>query len=303
MSATEVIEIYINDTVRLLPRRLRSDVAAELRSLLTEELHARAQESGRPPDKSMALALVRAQGSPNEAAARYQAPWAIIDPADSTSFLRASIIGACALSLFSQLSTRQPEMHQTADALIKVGIPAWLGILVLVFGVRSWIRRHRPKTSLWQPHDRDRVSRLGVALCVPPAAAVVVLYAAPAWVLDTVSRGRIETGWAAYTDDFQWSRLPALIGMLVAMLVLLCYAAIRGRWTRRTRHINIGLNLCQAILILVAAIDGDIFRSEGVDQIARKVLSLVGAIYLPCVGVMIYGEIGRLDPVVTTTNG
>ncbi len=38
MHATEVIETYIDDTVRLLPRRQRDDVATELRSLLNEEL-------------------------------------------------------------------------------------------------------------------------------------------------------------------------------------------------------------------------------------------------------------------------
>ena len=94
MSATEVIETYIDDTVRLLPRRQRDDVARELRSLLIEELHARARESGRPPDESLALSLVRGYGQPNEVAARYRPPWAIIDPADSTSFMRAAIIGA-----------------------------------------------------------------------------------------------------------------------------------------------------------------------------------------------------------------
>ena len=49
MHATEVIETYINDTVRLLPRRQRDDVATELRSLLNEELHAQAQERGARP--------------------------------------------------------------------------------------------------------------------------------------------------------------------------------------------------------------------------------------------------------------
>src|SRR5580700_8984102 len=72
MHAREVIETYIDDTVRLLPRRQRDDVATELRSLLNEELHSRARESGRPPDESLALALVRDYGRPNEVAARYR---------------------------------------------------------------------------------------------------------------------------------------------------------------------------------------------------------------------------------------
>src|SRR5262249_28109304 len=118
MHASEVIETYIDDTARLLPRRQRDDVATELRSLLNEGLHARAQESGRPPDESLALSLVRDYGHPSEVAARYQPPWAIIDPADSTNFLRAALIGAGVLLLLGTFTT---------------GIWAWLGVLVVGF--------------------------------------------------------------------------------------------------------------------------------------------------------------------------
>ena len=114
MRTTEVIETYIGDTVRLLPRYQRDDVATELRSLLNEELHARARESGRPPDESLALSLVRDYGHPNEVAARYQPSWAIIDPADSTSFMRAAIIGAGALVLLGVISKRQPSTPATS---------------------------------------------------------------------------------------------------------------------------------------------------------------------------------------------
>jgi hypothetical protein len=41
--------------------------------------------------------------------------------------------------------------------------------------------------------------------------------------------------------------------------------------------------------------DRHIFRSSVVDQIARNVLALVAVIYMPSVGVQLYGEIGRLD--------
>src|SRR6516164_6848940 len=118
MHADEVIEMYIDDTVRLLARRQRDDVAAELRALLSEELNARAQESGRPPDLALALALVRGYGLPNDVATRYQPAWNIIDPADSKSFMRAAIIGSSALVLLSALRTQLPPMPETADQLV-----------------------------------------------------------------------------------------------------------------------------------------------------------------------------------------
>jgi hypothetical protein len=86
-----------------------------------------------------------------------------------------------------------------------------------------------------------------------------------------------------------------LIGLLAGLLVLLSFVAIEGRWRRLTRRINLGLNLALACLVLLIAVDGDIFQSSQVDQITRDMLALVGVIYLPGVGVQLYGEIGRLD--------
>ncbi len=90
-------------------------------------------------------------------------------------------------------------------------------------------------------------------------------------------------------------RLPCFLGLLVGLLALRSFVAIQGRWRRITRRLNIGLNLALACLILSFAVDGNIFQSSVVDQIARKVLALVAVIYVPSVGVQLYGEIGRFD--------
>ena len=109
--------IYVDDIVRLLPLRQRDDVAAELRALLNEELHARGQVSGRLPDEALALSPVRGYGRPNEVAARYQPVWTIIDPADSRSFARVAIIGAGALLVPSALAGPVPALSRIAGDL------------------------------------------------------------------------------------------------------------------------------------------------------------------------------------------
>ncbi len=301
MNATEVIEAYIDDTARLLPRRQREDVAVELRSLLNEELNARARESGLSPDDAMALSLVRSYGQPNEVAARYQAPWSIIDPADSRNFIRAAIIGVGAL-LFLSLLKKRPlsEGPGTAEDFVQVGILSWLGFLVVVFGTKNWIRQRWPATAVWKPRDRDRVHRVGTAVLVLIASFFVVLYAAPTWTLDQISGGRFDTSWAAYTADFQQLRLPCYIGLLGGLLALLSFVAIEGRWRRLTRRINIGLNMALAGLVLSFAVEGNIFQSNTVDQIARSILALIAVIYVSSVGVQLYGELGRLDRADTT---
>jgi hypothetical protein len=300
MNANDVIEAYIDDTVRLLPRHQRNDVAIELRSLLNEELNARTEGSGRSPDQAEALALVRSYGKPNEVAARYHPAFTIIDPADSWSFMRAAIIGAVALLLLSVLKKFRPDWPGSADDLVKIGILAWLGFLVLAFGAKNWMGRRWPKSGLWVPRNRDHVNRIGSFVLVPIASAFVLLYAAPTWVLDQISGGRLDTSWAAYTVDFQRWRLPCFIGLLVGALALQWYAAIQGRWSRHSRRISIALNLALALLCLSFAVEGNIFQSSHVDQIARDVLALVAVVYVPSVGVQIYGEIGRIERPVAT---
>ena len=125
---------------------------------------------------------------------------------------------------------------------------------------------------------------------------------APTWVLDQISGGRFDTSWATYTADFQRLRLPCFIGLMVGLLALLSFVAIQGRWRRLTRRINIGLNMALACLILSFAVDGNIFQSSRVDQIARDVLALVAVIYVPSVGVQLYGEMGRIDRAITATD-
>jgi hypothetical protein len=300
MHANEVIEMYVDDTVRLLPKRQRVDVAAELRALLNDELNARAAEAGRAADEALALSLVRGFGLPNAVAARYQSPWTIIDPADTRSFLRAAFIGASAVILLSALRGKLPRTPGTADDAVTLVILAWLGLLVGVFGVKSWIYRRWPATAIWKPRDRDRVSRVGTAILVPTAALVILLYAAPVWVFDQLSGGRFDSSWAAYTAEFQQLRLPWFITFLVGTLALRLFAAIQGRWSWLTRRLNIVLNLALAGLTLSFAVNGHIFQSSTVDDIARSVLALVAAIYVPNVGVQIYGELGRIDRTRTT---
>lgn len=53
MTATEVLDAYVRDVARYLPRAHRNDVAFELRALLEDELRARAEADGRAPDEAM----------------------------------------------------------------------------------------------------------------------------------------------------------------------------------------------------------------------------------------------------------
>ena len=64
MNANDLIDSYVADVARLLPRKQRDDVAFELRALLVEELDAKAEAAHRAPDTALALELLTGFGRP-----------------------------------------------------------------------------------------------------------------------------------------------------------------------------------------------------------------------------------------------
>ena len=93
MNSNEVIDAYVTDVARRLPRRQRNDVAFELGALLREEVRDRADAAGREADAAMTEAFLREFGHPADVAIRYRPAMHIVDPADARVFLRATIIG------------------------------------------------------------------------------------------------------------------------------------------------------------------------------------------------------------------
>ena len=55
------------------------------------------------------------------------------------------------------------------------------------------------------------------------------------------------------------------------------------------------LNFILACLVLSCAVEGNIFQSPAAEKIAREVFAVIASVYIPCVGVMVYNEIGRID--------
>jgi hypothetical protein len=51
--------------------------------------------------------------------------------------VRAAIIGAAALLLVSALLRPLPTVSRIADDLVKIGMLAWLGVLVVAFGAKN----------------------------------------------------------------------------------------------------------------------------------------------------------------------
>ncbi|MEV0391298.1 hypothetical protein [Nonomuraea sp. NPDC050643] len=308
MNADDLIQSYVDDVARLLPRKQRRDVAAELRTLLTEELAARAAETGRAADEGMARDLVLAFGRPAEAAARYHPVMTLIDSADSRRFLRLTLIGVAVIWGFGLVDVmlRHPvdSVLDVLDVLRRWWLGAglavlwWPGLLVVCFAAAAWLRRHRPEPTAWKPRpmDRERVNRAGhVAGIVAAVCGLLVLFNAGR-LLDHFYDGRAAAHAYqvfALDDDFLSRRAPWLLSLMVLHLALYVVLIVRGRWQRLTRRIDLGLTLAVCGALAWALLGGAVFEAGPTDQIVKgvSVLIILGA--LADVGLKIRRELRR----------
>jgi len=135
MNPNDVIETYVVEVMRRIPRKERNDIGLELRALLGEMLAGRAADAGRAPDDAMVLAMLREFGTPAEVAARYTAPGLVIIPSEQTrSFTLATLLGVSlqwALSLPEVFDGRK----SAAAWWLSWGLGAlwWPGFMATVF--------------------------------------------------------------------------------------------------------------------------------------------------------------------------
>jgi hypothetical protein len=267
----DLIERYVQEVARRLPRNQREDVARELRSSLEDSLESRTRVPLDQVDKDSAVGLLLEFGPPQEVAASYRTgPDYLIGPAHYPSFLRtmkiaiAVIGGLIALGLLADIAGSAGDIGELArigaQAIsdIQTGFLAILGLVVLVFAIIE--RTSTPKLASqddWHPHDLppvvkdvDQLDRTGtiVGLALSGIALVLInLY--PEWLQVRVfSNG----------DEFSYPLLGTVLRSevvifniyLVFGVILGAVVLVRGRWEVRTRVADA---VGSAILVLLLA--------------------------------------------------
>lgn len=297
MNASEVIESYVHDVALRLPRAKRSDVAFELRSLLGDELAAKAQSAGRAPDKAMAMDLLKSFGRPAEAASRYHQRSAIIEQTDTHHFLIWTLAGGVTISVLSLMST--PGREEMIGRFLN-----WIGLLAVVFAIMGWVRRQKaPGSFTWKPKrvsDIDRANRfvsavLGLLTLIPFFA-----YLAPKAFTETAFFGKVTTSGLGLDPTFEWSPLRlATIAALGVHSAVYAWLVIEGRWQRWTRWTFIGVMAALGLLMGVhsgLATQGLVFDSATANERAVPFFGLVGAITIVGAIYDIYQEWSRITP-------
>ncbi|HEY0198275.1 MAG TPA: hypothetical protein VGC19_07020 [Rhodanobacter sp.] len=283
MDVDALMDAYVQDVVRLLPRKQRTDVALELRELVREELQSRAASLGRTLDRAIALEGLRAFGRPQDVAARYFEPWVIIPPTETRRFMFAAIIGTLVLIALSPLNHEPSLARQLGLAIL-----AWLGVLVAYFGIQSFRHRQGNATSSWVPRGSDHVSRLGSIALIVLILVGIVAYGAPGWLFSQITHGLTLTAWLDYDPVFRSSRLPVLFFLWLCQAALFAVLAMRGRWNPTLRRVDVCLETGVVLILVWFLVAGNVFKEAVPNKTALSLISATILILLIDVGVKLY---------------
>jgi hypothetical protein len=303
MNANDVVESYVTDVVLQLPRKLRNDLAFELRALINEGLQDKAEETGRAIDAVMATEFLNAFGRPETVAARYRPALNIIDPADGQKFLRATFIGLAiiwGLGLLELLQTA-PEVG-FLNALVKwwmgtvIGSLWWPGVLVAGFGVSAWVGRRWPQNAEWKPKANDRIrgGRLGMVMGLIGMVFGLYILAEPRWVLDVVWGGHaapLAYQALTYTDSFLQLQGPILFALILFNIPLFIAVIMKGRHTPMSRRIETVSSLVMCAVMVWVIMDGPIFMTANSDGTAKLLMLLIVVFTLIYMAVEIYRSV------------
>lgn len=302
-----LIDKYIAEVGKHLPRRNRADIEAEIRSTLEDMLEERKQAQEQVDDAAI-IALLKEYGAPRKVAESYVGPRYLIGPRMYpffemvTRIVFAVLIAVTVVGLvigLVQSSTTGSEFLKTVGnsaAGLVSGLMTAFGNIVLVFAI---LERTLPKTDFakemedWDPKelasepDPDRV-KLGEQIfeLVFLVLFLVIFNLYP----EVLGFGFFDEGkWVFITPVLTkafFSYLPWINILMVLQIGLNVYLLRQGVWNVTARIANILLELANIALAIVI-LQGPAIVSLKPEQLAGTPLAdaadffVKGANFLP----------------------
>lgn len=258
-----LLDRYIHEVGRYLPRKKRGDIQAELRSSIVDSLEDR---FGPDPEESQVVELLQELGKPREVAASY-APQSqyLIGPGLYPIFrmvvgiVIAAVLGAQLLAFgISIVVAGDPFSPLGILASLVNSIPASLGWVVIVFMILQYYdAKPYQEDKAWDPRDLpeinpEQVLKRGelIAGLVFGTIFLAVVTLFPEWI------GFITTpGGKFYPNPVILDYLVLIQVSLLANILLEIYLLWKGSWETLTRVIKLGLEAF-GVVILALLIQG-----------------------------------------------
>jgi hypothetical protein len=284
---TNLIDAYVSEVGRRLPRKTHKDIEAEIRSSLQDMLEERSQKTGKPVDEEMTLEVLKAYGAPEKVAANYLEERYLIGPSLYPIFMMVirivlTVIGVLAaiglgIALYRTMLT-PPKVFETilkAIADFLVSAVTALGNIVIIFAILEWALfraggkveiKGLPKDKEWDPRSLTKVSppnqvNMGETIVeIVGCFVVIVLFNFYPQIFGFTPslNGLVESGnWAVGFGNLQFVPLLSeaffkfvpFLTMLWALTILLDIALLRmGYWNALTRILFIGLKIVNIVI-------------------------------------------------------
>ncbi len=264
----DLIDRYVNEIARQLPRRQRADVREELRSALQDALESRVD--GEPSEKDL-VALLEEFGRPEKVAASYRpANRFLIGPDLYPTFrmvvgiVLAVLAGVLTLSLAISLFFHPAELARLGDRLVGLLAAFWqaaltaFAIIVAIFAAlqRLGVSPEEPEPE-WNPRDlpavedRDLVGRgEAVAGIVFPALFLMLLNLFRHHIGLYITPGLEPLLNNVLVENLPWLSVALFLG-----IVLNSFLLWRGRWHWYTRVADFAFDLFGVYVLFRIATD------------------------------------------------
>jgi len=300
---TNLIDAYVSEVGRRLPRSTRKDIEAEIRSILQDMLDEHSQKNGKPVDEEMILEVLKAYGAPEKVAATYLGERYLVGPRLYPTFMLVLrivlvVVGVlAAIGLGVALSHTQNPQNAVETVLTAIGNflasgMTALGNLVLIFAIIEWALyragskaefKGLPKDKEWDPRSLLKASpsnlvKMGetIAEIVGACAAIIIFNFYPQILgFGIFSNGNwyVGAGTAISTPLLSqafFHFVPFLTVVWVLTILLDALLLRMGHWNILTRLSLIGLKIVN--IIIAAAMLG------GPSLLANATASLTPAI-------------------------
>ncbi|NJC97285.1 MAG: hypothetical protein C3F07_19820 [Anaerolineales bacterium] len=285
-----LIDRYINEVGKHLPRRNRVDIEAEIRSTLEDMLEERKQADGQD-EEALVMELLKEYGSPREVAATYKTHQYLIGPRLFPIFetvLRIVLVVVFAASLIG-LGVALAKTGLTGPAFVSSmskwftglisGLIAAFGNIALAFAIierTSVVDRVEHEFKDWDPKElksepdpdqTDLPDHIATIIITFLALAIFNLY--PELISIRYLSGGTWVTMPVLTEAF-FRFLPWINFMGLLQIAFSGFMLGQRYWTAATRILGIALDVAGMVLAVV------ILRTPGIFGITPEALTSIG---------------------------
>lgn len=278
----DLIERYVAEVGRHLPRKQRVDVQTELRSLLQDMVEDRAQTKVEKADEEVVTAVLLEMGHPEKVAASYQTnPQYLIGPHLFPFYRVVLTVAMVALSVLTLVGVAfsawdADVLLAEVPGLIVKAVPEVIGVLFSTFGsitiVFAIMERIIPGQELaaeeeekWDPRqlptvDNAQEMKRGslIAGIVFGLILLLLFNIFPQWVGIIVVHDEQLTTVPLLSANFYANLLPWMNLLLLVSIGVDIYK-LRFRWqTRTTLLLDIGVAALTAVVVYIFIVNGPV---------------------------------------------